>query len=381
MDSIELNDDLNSELNNEFNIDFDIDHNEDNFEDPIDKSTYPWIEKYRPVKLDQVISHTQIMNTLRNFMKSGNMPHMLFYGPSGTGKTSAIISCAKELYNDYFNFMVLELNASDNRGIEMVRQKIKRFASGRNEFFLPKELQNNVYKLIILDETDGITFDAQAILRQIIENYSDTTRFCLICNYINKIRPALQSRCTRFRFVPLIATDMAKKLNEIALIEKLKFDQNAINAIIKVTGGDMRKAINLLQSAHLTYDVITSNKIFECSGYCKPDDVIFIYSILLKCSKSTIKFSIAYEQVRDKIHNNNLSIYNILNEIKNNVLNNNEDDLYKINIIDKLGQLETYIAVNIDTEMQILNLISIFYEIQINDKHLNDKNKKLIKKQ
>jgi replication factor C subunit 3/5 len=343
----------------EYVVDFDIDHDDEETEICLDN--YPWIEKYRPVTLDQIISHTQIMSTLRSFMKSGNMPHLLFYGPSGTGKTSTIASCAKELYGNYYNFMVLELNASDNRGIEMVRQKIKRFASGRNDFFLPEDKQR-IFKLIILDETDQMTYDAQAILRQIIENYSDTTRFCLICNYVNKIKPALQSRCSRFRFVPLIASEMAVRLNEICVKEKLDYELDSIDAIIKVSGGDMRKAINLLQSANLTYKKITSDKIYECSGYCKPKDVKFIYSNLMAGSNGMSPFKKTYEAIFDRIHKNNLSIYNVLNEVKNIILVDTKiPDMRKLNIIDKLGLLETYISVNIDNDLQILNLISIFY--------------------
>ena len=164
---------------------------------PPTSANLPWVEKYRPAALQELISHEDIIKTIRRFISEEKLPHLLFYGPPGTGKTSTILACAKELYSaKEFNSMVLELNASDDRGINVVRGQILNFASTRTIF-------NSGFKLVILDEADAMTQDAQNALRRIIEKFTDNVRFCLICNYLSKIIPALQSRCTRFRFGPL----------------------------------------------------------------------------------------------------------------------------------------------------------------------------------
>ena len=158
------------------------------------QTNLPWVEKYRPSALQELISHEDIICTIRKFISEEKLPHLLFYGPPGTGKTSTILACAKELYSPKeFNSMVLELNASDDRGINVVRNQILSFASTRTIF-------NSGYKLVILDEADAMTNDAQNALRRIIEKYTDNVRFCLICNYLTKIIPALQSRYVYFYF-------------------------------------------------------------------------------------------------------------------------------------------------------------------------------------
>ena len=165
----------------------------------------PWIEKYRPNKLNDIISQKEIVHSLRIYFKNVSFPNLLFYGMSGCGKTSTIMACAKELYKDKYPYMVLELNASDDRGIDIVRNKI-------TQFVLSKSLVSmNAIKLVILDEADAMTIDAQVILRKIIEVYIANARFCLICNNIQNITPALQSRCVKFRFSPLEKNDILSK--------------------------------------------------------------------------------------------------------------------------------------------------------------------------
>lgn len=157
----------------------------------VKKANLPWVEKYRPNALQELISHEDIINTIRRFISEDKLPHLLFYGPPGTGKTSTILACAKELYSPReFSSMVLELNASDDRGINVVRGQVLNFASTRTIF-------NSGFKLVILDEADSMTQDAQNALRRIIEKFTENVRFCLICNYLSKIIPALQSRYER----------------------------------------------------------------------------------------------------------------------------------------------------------------------------------------
>lgn len=175
--------------------------------------SWPWVEKYRPSSLDDLIAHQEIISTLNRLINAQKLPHLLFYGPPGTGKTSMIIAIARRLYGKNYGSMVLELNASDDRGIDVVRNQIKEFAG-------TKKLFSQGVKLIILDEADSMTNDAQFSLRRVIEKYTKNARFCLICNYVSKIIPALQSRCTRFRFAPLDESQVSGRVKHIAELEK-----------------------------------------------------------------------------------------------------------------------------------------------------------------
>ncbi|CAE6449621.1 unnamed protein product, partial [Rhizoctonia solani] len=182
---------------------------EENFKD----DTLPWVEKYRPVTLSDVVSHQDITSTIERFIEKNRLPHLLFYGPPGTGKTSTIVAVARRIYGNDYKKQILELNASDDRGIEVVREQIKQFAETRTLF-------NKGFKLIILDEADMMTQAAQAALRRVIEQYTRNVRFCIICNYVNKITPAIQSRCTRFRFSPLPIPEVEKRVNMVIESEK-----------------------------------------------------------------------------------------------------------------------------------------------------------------
>jgi DNA replication protein DnaC len=160
----------------------------------------PWVEKYRPGSLNEIVSQTHAITSIKKFVKNRQLPHLLLYGQSGVGKTSTIMACAKEMYGDNYSIMVLNINASEERGIDVIRGKIKDFVSTKGIY---TEDTTNYYKLVILDEADAITSDAQAMLRRVIENHTENVRFCLICNNVKKINYALQSRCTCFKFSPL----------------------------------------------------------------------------------------------------------------------------------------------------------------------------------
>ncbi|GBG66433.1 hypothetical protein CBR_g61476 [Chara braunii] len=204
----------------------------------------PWVEKYRPKTLDDVAAHRDIIDTIGRLTSENRLPHLLLYGPPGTGKTSTILAVARQLYGpSQYQNMTLELNASDDRGIDVVRNLIQDFASTQRFNFGGK---NNT-KLVILDEADAMTKDAQFSLRRIIEKYTRNTRFCLICNYVSKIIPALQSRCTRFRFAPLAPVDVTLRLRHIVQEERLNVTDDGLRAIVRLGNGDMRKALNILQ--------------------------------------------------------------------------------------------------------------------------------------
>ncbi|KAL4067680.1 P-loop containing nucleoside triphosphate hydrolase protein [Scleroderma yunnanense] len=220
----------------------------------IDPALQPWVEKYRPKTIDDVSAQDHTVTVLRKALSSANLPHMLFYGPPGTGKTSTILALARQLFGpDNFRNRVLELNASDERGISVVREKIKAFArqtpraqaiaSDGQKYPCPP------YKIIILDEADSMTQDAQGALRRIMETYARITRFCLVCNYVTRIIEPLASRCSKFRFTPLDSSSTSSRLTQIATAEHVDITPEVVNTLIDTSNGDLRRAITYLQSA------------------------------------------------------------------------------------------------------------------------------------
>jgi len=198
------------------------------------------VEKYRPTSIGDVFLDKKNETSINSFIETNSFPNLLFYGPSGTGKTSTIIAMAKTIFKEKYNLMVLELNASDNRNIQVVRKIIKEFASCRTLF-------NKGYKLIILDEVDSMTNDAQFCLRRIMETYSENVRFCFICNYVGKIIPAIQSRCSKFKFTNLNNDQISSKLQRIMEEEKIVINDEVMEIIKEHSRGDMRKILNYIQ--------------------------------------------------------------------------------------------------------------------------------------
>lgn len=218
-------------------------------------NSVPWIEKYRPRKLDEMTQTDNLIDLFNNSISTRDMTHLLFYGPPGTGKTSAILAIGRELFKEHFHSRVIEFNASDDRGINAVREKItnqaKKYVAetvSEDGTIIPS------YKIIILDEADSMTDEAQDALRVIIEKYSTVTRFCFICNYISKITDAIKSRCSTVYFKKLDNENVINKLNEIATKESMLLDKKILNIIIDVSNGDMRKAIMILQNLKYMYD-------------------------------------------------------------------------------------------------------------------------------
>lgn len=215
----------------------------------------PWIEKYRPHNLDDMEQTQNLKAFFKNNIDSNEMSHYLFYGPPGTGKTSAILAMGREIFKEYYSSRIIEFNASDDRGINAVREKITNEAK---KYVTEIRSEDGTvippYKIIILDEADSMTDDAQDALRVIIEQYSNVTRFCFICNYINKITDAIKSRCARIYFKKLSNECMINKLNSISEKESMNLSENILHTIIDVSNGDMRKAIMMLQNLKYLYD-------------------------------------------------------------------------------------------------------------------------------
>ncbi|MQL76879.1 hypothetical protein Taro_009275 [Colocasia esculenta] len=234
---------------------------------PPDSKSAPWVEKYRPQSLADVAAHRDIIDTIDRLTNENRLPHLLLYGPPGTGKTSTILAVARKLYGAQYHNMILELNASDDRGIDVVRQQIQDFASTRSF-----DAKCSV-KLVLLDEADAMTKDAQFALRRVIEKYTRSTRFTLICNHVNKIIPALQSRCTRFRFAPLDATHVTERIQYIIQAEGIDVSESGLAAVVRLSSGDMRKALNILQSTHMASQHVTEEAVYLCTGNPLPKDI------------------------------------------------------------------------------------------------------------
>ncbi|KAJ3991031.1 P-loop containing nucleoside triphosphate hydrolase protein [Lentinula boryana] len=256
-----------------------VSSNEDVFLSELNENL-PWVEKYRPVTLDDVVSHKDITSTIEKFIEKNRLPHLLLYGPPGTGKTSTILAVARRIYGGDYRKQILELNASDDRGIDVVREQIKQFAETRTLFA-------KGFKLIILDEADMMTQAAQAALRRVIEQYTKNVRFCIICNYVNKIAPAIQSRCTRFRFSPLPITEVEKRINVVVETENVKLTEDGKKALLKLSKGDMRRALNVLQACHAAYDITTETEIYNCTGNPHPSDIETIVKSMLSDEYTT----------------------------------------------------------------------------------------------
>lgn len=270
------------------------------------EDTLPWVEKYRPDTLDDVSGHQDILATINKFVDSNRLPHLLLYGPPGTGKTSTVLALARRIYGKKnMRQMVLELNASDDRGIDVVREQIKTFSSTKQIFSSASAATSGSpslasFKLIILDEADAMTATAQMALRRIMEKYTANTRFCIIANYTHKLSPALLSRCTRFRFSPLREADIRRLVDEVIDKEDVRITPDATDSLVRLSKGDMRRALNVLQACHASStplkepgktepkdverETITESTIYDCIAAPHPEDVRFVLRTLLETS-------------------------------------------------------------------------------------------------
>lgn len=314
-------------------------------------SRMPWVEKYRPAKLDDLISHDEIVSTINRFIERKQLPHLLFYGPPGTGKTSTILACAKQLYTPaQFKSMVLELNASDDRGINIVRGQILNFASTRTIF-------SGTFKLIILDEADAMTNDAQNALRRIIEKYTENVRFCVICNYLSKIIPAVQSRCTRFRFAPLSPEQILPRLDKIIEAEKLSVTADGKQALMTLSKGDMRKVLNVLQSTSMAFDTVNEDNVYTCVGHPLRKDIERILETLM----STESFEKAFDEIQKVKNAKGLALEDILTELHLFVMRIELPMSVMNKLIIKMADIEERLAKGCTEGTQTTALIASFF--------------------
>jgi replication factor C subunit 3/5 len=315
----------------------------------------PWIEKYRPNTIDEIVGNTQVITILDNMVQKNSLPHIILFGSSGTGKTSTVLAFAKKIYGKLYKHMILELNGSDDRGINVVREQIKEFCSTNNNLYKMFS-KKNIYKLVILDEVDSMTLDGQFALRRIIENYTEHTRFCLICNYITKITPALRSRCLAFRFEPLSTDFIMDKLYDIMDKEKVELSDEVIDKVVVKSNGDLRKSINILQCLSTFSKISKNNDITLIFNMIDEKDIDIIMEELKNKDDFINKFNKIKKIIDEKEYNLTeiiLSIIEYLVDEKNSKLNIKP-------IIKELSKLELKTYNNIDNDLILCSLIGTF---------------------
>ncbi|MFH1823525.1 MAG: replication factor C small subunit [archaeon] len=311
-----------------------------------------WTEKYRPKLFKEVIGQEQIVKRVEAFVKQKNMPHLLFAGPAGVGKSTLALVIVRTLFKDHWKESFLELNASDARGIDIVRQNVKSFARTRAIADLP-------FKIVFLDESDALTKEAQQALRRTMEQFSATCRFILSCNYSSKIIDPIQSRCAIFRFRLLSEKDVEKYVDHIAKSEKLKISGNAIKILYNLSHGDLRRVLNILQASASISDKIDENLIYEVVSEIKPENISKILE--LACAGQFID---ARNYLLDVILKQGLSGIDVIKAIQKEIWNLKISETSKIKLIERCGEIEFRLVEGSDEFVQLECLLASFIGIK-----------------
>lgn len=305
-----------------------------------------WTEKYRPSSFKEIHGQKEIIEKIQAFVKSKNLPHLLFSGPAGVGKTTLSLVIAKELFGEQWRENTLELNASDERGIDVVRVKVKDFAR-------TKAIGDVPFKLIYLDESDALTREAQQALRRTMENYTKTCRFILSCNYSSKILDPIQSRCAVFRFKPLSKDEMMVLIEKVIREEKLEVSAAAKDALIEVADGDCRRVENILQSCAVLKNKIDADVVYSMASVAKPKEVLDILQ-----TAASGNFIEGRKKLLNTMLEYGLSGLDVIKQIQKEIWNLKLDDRKKVELVDKCGEIEFRMTEGSDEYLQLESFLA-----------------------
>jgi len=306
-----------------------------------------WAEKYRPKTLDEMVDQVEIVTRLKNFVKEKNLPHLLLVGPAGTGKTTSILCLSRDLYGPGYQNYTLELNASDERGIDVIREKVKNFA---RTAAIASEAS---FKILILDEADSLTTAAQHALRRTMEVYTKTCRFCLIGNYSENIIDPIQSRCSVFRYGPLPEEEVKRHIAGIAKKERVSLLPEGLDAVYEASTGDMRKAINLLQAAAASQGEVDDVSIYSVLGKVSPERVREMITLSMRG-----EFLEAREILRSLLIDEGLAPEDIIRMVYSELMRMQMPEKWKVKISDAVGEVDFRLTQGARAEIQLSTLLA-----------------------
>ncbi len=304
-----------------------------------------WLEKYRPQRLEDVVGQDKIVERLQSYVDRDDLSHMLFAGPAGVGKTTSSIAIAKELYGDDWEEHFLELNASDERGIDVVRDRVKNFA--RTSF------GGHSYRIIFLDEADALTSDAQSALRRTMEQFSNNVRFILSCNYSSQIIDPIQSRCAVFRFAPLPDEAVEQQVRLIADQEGIEISDDGVDALVYVADGDMRAAINGLQAAAVTGIDVDEEAVFEITSTARPEDIEEMVTLALAGD-----FTASRTHLDRLLTEEGIAGGDIIDQLHRSVWEFDLDDEAAVRLLDRIGEADYRITEGANERIQLEALLA-----------------------
>ncbi|WP_048076970.1 replication factor C small subunit [Halorubrum sp. AJ67] len=304
-----------------------------------------WIEKYRPQTLDDIHGQEEIVERLQSYIAQDDVPHLLFSGPAGIGKTTAATAIAREIYGeDNWRGKFLELNASDQRGIDVVRDRIKGFA--RSSF-------GGDFRIVFLDEADSLTDDAQSALRRTMEQFSDNTRFILSCNYSSKIIDPIQSRCAVFRFSPLSDEAVGGMVREIAAAEEIEVTDAGVDALVYAADGDMRRAINSLQAAATTGDIVDEEAVYAITATARPEEIESMVTDALNGD-----FARARSTLDTLLTETGMAGGDVIDQLHRSVWEFELSEREAVRLMERIGEADYRIAEGANEQVQLESLLA-----------------------